>query len=79
MRWRPDHPWFGPLGRVWRPISREGWIVTIAYLLLFGAVSVLHSLHVLTDALMAGLLAFLAYTFLSACMMTSDTQDRTKQ
>jgi hypothetical protein len=79
MRWRPDHPWFGPIGWGWRPISREGWIVIIAHFLLLGAVSALYSTQVLADAPAAGLHALLASIFVPVYVMASDTQDRTKR
>ena len=79
MRWRPAHPWFGPkrYGFGWRPISREGWLVSLAYLVLIGVVCALGAYHVLRGGPIAALVAILSVGLLIVCALTGGVPRRT--
>ncbi len=75
---RPEHPWFGPkrFGFGWRPISREGWVVSIIYLLLvFGVLALGTIAQGRTGAdpsgLIASAVAVLSVGLLVVCFLTS--------
>ncbi len=62
MKWHPTNPWFGPkiLGWGWRPLTWQGWLITLVLITLLIGVRIAVGKSLLAFALMLVIIAVFA-------------------